>query len=101
MADDAVIFEAQVKGISNLKDLKTALKDAKSELLQFEAGTDGFARAQAKVSVLSEKMKDLGDSVRIQGSGVERLSQSFGLLREAFEGGSIEKAKIEIGRAHV
>lgn len=94
MADDAVIFEAQVKGISNLKDLKTALKDAKSELLQFEAGTDGFARAQAKVSVLSEKMKDLGDSVRIQGSGVERLSQSFGLLREAFEGGSIEKAKI-------
>lgn len=91
---EVVALEAQVKGISNIKELRTALKEAKNELLQFEVGSEGFTRAQAKVSALSEKMKDLGDSVKIQGSGVERLKQSFGLLTESLTSGSLDKAKL-------
>jgi hypothetical protein len=93
---DTVVLEAQVKGISNIKDLKAALKDAKNELLQFEVGTEAFSKAQKKVSALSEKMNDLGDSVRIQGSATERLSQSFSLLTQGLGSGSLDKAKLAL-----
>lgn len=91
---DVIAFEAQVKGIGNIKDLRQAIKEAKSELLQFEAGTEGFSRAQAKVSALTDKMNGLGDSARIQGTATERLSQSFGLLGESLRGADLEKAKV-------
>lgn len=102
MANDTIVFEAQVKGINNIKDLRQALKDAKNELLQFEAGTDGFNKAQAKVSALKDKLDGLGDSTRIQGTGVERLSQSFSLMAESagsFDGDKFKTALTGIGQA--
>lgn len=102
MANDTIVFEAQVKGINNIKDLRQALKDAKNELLQFEAGTEGFNKAQAKVSALRDKLDGLGDSTRIQGTGVERLGQSFSLMTEAagsFDGDKFKTALTGIGQA--
>ena len=102
MANDTIVFEAQVKGINNIKDLRQALKDAKNELLQFEAGTEGFNKAQAKVSALKDKLDGLGDSTRIQGTGVERLSQSFSLMTESaasFDGDKFKTALTGIGQA--
>jgi hypothetical protein len=102
MANDTIVFEAQVKGINNIKDLRQALKDAKNELLQFEAGTDGFNKAQAKVSALKDKLDGLGDSTRIQGTGVERLGQSFSLMAESagsFDGDKFKTALTGIGQA--
>lgn len=102
MANDTIVFEAQVKGINNIKDLRQALKDAKNELLQFEAGTEGFNKAQAKISALKNKLDGLGDSTRIQGTGVERLSQSFSLMTESaasFDGDKLKTALTGIGQA--
>ena len=82
------------KTVNNFSRLKNELKQAKSELLQFEVGTAGFAKAQANVSKLTDKMKDLNDSTRIQGTGVERLTQSFNLLTDSFSTGDIDKAKL-------
>ena len=70
------------KTVNNFSRLKNELKQAKSELLQFEVGTAGFAKAQANISKLTDKMKDLNDSTRIQGTGVERLTQSFKLITD-------------------
>lgn len=82
------------KTVNNFSRLKNELKQAKSELLQFEVGTAGFAKAQANISKLTDKMKDLNDSTRIQGTGVERLTQSFNLLTDSFSTGDIDKAKL-------
>ena len=82
------------KTVNNFSRLKNELKQAKSELLQFEAGTDGFSRVQAKISGLRDKLDGLNDSTRIQGTGVERLTQSFNLLTESFTSGDIDKAKV-------
>lgn len=82
------------KTVNNFSRLKNELKQAKSELLQFEAGTDGFSRVQAKISGLRDKLDGLNDSTRIQGTGVERLTQSFNLLSESFTSGDIDKAKV-------
>lgn len=82
------------KTVNNFSRLKNELKQAKSELLQFEVGTAGFAKAQANISKLTDKMKVLNDSTRIQGTGVERLTQSFNLLTDSFSTGDIDKAKL-------
>lgn len=84
------------KSISNIKELKQAIKDSKNELLQYEVGTEGFAKAQKNVSELTDRVKSLGDSAKIEGSGVERLSASFGLLGEAFTNGDLEKGKLAL-----
>lgn len=80
--------------ITSIKQLRQAIKEAKGELLQFDVGTDAFARAQQKVSKLTDKLGDLGDSAKIQGTGVERLSQSFSLLTQSLGSGDIDKAKL-------
>ena len=82
------------KTVNNFSRLKNELKQAKAELLQFEVGTAGFAKAQANVSKLTDKMNNLNDSTRIQGTGVERLTQSFNLLTDSFSTGDIDKAKL-------
>ncbi len=82
------------KTVNNFARLKSELKQAKSELLQFEAGSEGFAKVQSRVSQLKYKLDGLNDSTKIQGTGVERLTQSFNLLTESFSTGDIDKAKL-------
>ena len=84
------------KNIASLKELKQAIKDSRNELLKYDVGTEGFAKAQKNISELTDKVKDLGNSAKIQGTGVERLSASFGLLGEAFTSGDLDKGKLAL-----
>jgi hypothetical protein len=103
---EKIILQLEIDGvqrnIKGVQDLKKALKDSKDELLKFEAGTVGFAKAQKNVSALKDKLDGLGDSARIQGTGVERLRQSFSLLTESaasFDGDKLKTAFTGIGQA--
>lgn len=95
---DKVALEIEIGGVKHsielVKDLKKAINAAKSELLKFEEGTDGFKKAQKNISELSDKLDGIGDSAKIQGTGVERLHQSFGLLTQSLGSADLGKAKL-------
>ena len=94
MAEESVALDLEINGLTSVKALKDSLKEAKNELLKFNEGTKEFASAQARVSKLKDRMDGLGDSLKIQGTGVERLKQSFGLLTESLGSGDLNKAKL-------
>ena len=59
-----------------------------------------FFSAKNKVSISFHSLKmfikldDLGDSAKtLKGTGVEKLTSSFNLLKESFASGDIDKAK--------
>lgn len=77
------LFQERVKGAINeanaLKELKAELKAAQALAL------NGDGAAAKRVAELKDKIDDLKDStVTLQGSGVERLNTSIGLLTEGF-----------------
>ena len=81
--------------IKTMQDLKKAIKDANNELLQAgEVGTQSYAEAQKKVTDLKDKLGDLGDAAKIQGTAVEKLGASTGLLGEGFKNLDLDKIKI-------
>lgn len=94
MAEESVALDLEINGLTSVKALKDSLKEAKNELLKFNEGTKEFASAQARVSKLKDRMDGLGDSLKIQGTGAERLKQSFGLLTESLGSGDLGKAKL-------
>lgn len=92
MADEEeIIIDLKVNGFSKLK---ADLKAAKGELADFEFGTKGFTEAQKKIQDLQDKLGELSDATKIQGNSVERLSSSFGLLKESIATGDVDKAKL-------
>lgn len=81
--------------IKTMQDLKKAIKDANNELLQAgEVGTQSYADAQKKVTDLKDKLGDLGDAAKVQGTAVEKLGASTGLLGEGFKNLDLDKIKI-------
>lgn len=81
--------------IKTMQDLKKAIKDANNELLQAgEVGTQSYAQAQKKVTDLKDKLGDLGDAAKVQGTAVEKLGASTGLLGEGFKNLDLDKIKI-------
>ena len=94
MAEESVALDLEINGLTSVKALKDSLKEAKNELLKFNEGTKEFASAQARVSKLKDRMDGLGDSLKIQGTGAERLKQSFGLLTESLGSSDLGKAKL-------
>lgn len=81
--------------IKTMQDLKRAIKDANNELLQAgEVGTQSYAEAQKKVTDLKDKLEDLGDAAKVQGTAVEKLGASTGLLGEGFKNLDLDKIKI-------
>jgi hypothetical protein len=84
------------KTVNNFKDLKKEIRASKDELLKYAEGSDDFKRVQRNVSELQSAVKGLGDTARIEGSGVERLQRSFDLLGEGFLSGDLEKGKIAL-----
>jgi len=82
-----------------MQDLKKAIKDANNELLQAgEVGTQSYAEAQKKVTDLKDKLGDLGDAAKVQGTAVEKLGASTGLLGEGFKNLDLDKIKIGFNR---
>ena len=84
------------KTVDTFSGLKKEIRASKDELLKFAEGSDDFKRVQRNISNLQTSIKDLGDTAKIQGSGVERLQQSFNLLGEGFLTGDLEKGKIAL-----
>lgn len=86
------LFQARIKGAidesNSLKQLKIDLKAAQSAQL------NGDGKAAERVAELREKLKELKEtSNTLQGSGVERLQASTGLLTEGLEQFDFEKIK--------
>lgn len=72
----------------SLKQLRDELKKAKS------AALNGDGKAAKRVAELTDKMDDLRDSTKtLQGSGLERITSSFGLLGEGFKNFDFDKIK--------
>jgi len=101
MADNKTVIEVEVKGTeaaaNSLKNLKKELKEAQA------AALNGDGNAAKRVAELRDKLDDLNDSTKtLKGSGVERISSSFGLLEEGlknFDFGAIKTGFSGIGAA--
>jgi len=101
MADNKTVIEVEVKGTdaatNSLKNLKKELKEAQA------AALNGDGKAAKRVAELKDKLDDLNDSTKtLKGSGVERISSSFGLLGEGlknFDFGAIKTGFSGIGAA--
>jgi len=77
--------KAQVDQLSSaLIQQKDALQDLRIEA---KKTTNGFVEAKEKMSALKD------EAITLQGSGVERLEASFGLLREGFTTADSDKIK--------
>lgn len=75
--------------VNSLKAIKAELKAAQSAAL---AGNQDAAK---KVAELKDKLDDLKDSTKsLQGSGVEKVTSSFGLLGEGLRNFDFDKIKI-------
>jgi len=86
------LFQERIKGAidesNSLKQLKIDLKAAQS------AALNGDGAAAQKVAELKDKIDDLKDSTQsLQGSGVERLNTSMGLLTQGFQDFDMDKVK--------
>ena len=104
MADNTqkVGVEVEVKGaeksISSIKDLKTAIKQAKDEQVKmsesFGEGSEEYVKASKRLAELKDKVEDLNDSTQsLKGTGVESLSSSFGLLGDGLKNLDLDKIK--------
>ena len=81
--------------IKTMQDLKKAIKDANNELLQAgPVGSQSYAEAQKKVTELKDKLGDLGDAAKVQGTAMEKLQSSTGLLGEGFRNLDLDKIKL-------
>lgn len=70
---------------TGLKDLRKALKELVSLQGEVGVGSDQFKKLQKAINDTEGKLGDLNDSFHtLRGSGVERLNNSIGLLREGF-----------------
>lgn len=104
MADNTqkVGVEVEVKGaeksISSIKDLKTAIKQARDEQVKmsesFGEGSEEYVKASKRLAELKDKVEDLNDSTQsLKGTGVESLSSSFGLLGDGLKNLDLDKIK--------
>lgn len=76
-------------------ELNKALKSLISSQAQFTAGTEDYKKLQKAINETEGKIGDLKDGfTTLRGSGVERLTASFGLLREGLGSGDLDKAKM-------
>lgn len=87
---EKIAFSVELNGversITNVKELKKALKDAK------DASLNGDGKAAKAIADLNDKMEDLKDSTRsLQGSGVERSASSFRLLGDGLKNLDLDK----------
>ena len=81
----------------SLADIKKSLKELKSAALEVGEGGAGFRELTQQANELQDKLDDLKDSSKsLQGTGIEKLKSSFGLLTESFENADFGKLKIAL-----
>ena len=81
-------------GDNSIAGIRKSIKALKSEALSVGEAGAGFQELQKAANDLQDKLDDLGDSAKtLKGTGVEKLTSSFNLLKESFASGDIDKAK--------
>jgi hypothetical protein len=74
--------------------LNKQIKSTKSELDKFKIGTKEYDNASIRLKALQERLGDVTDAAKIQGSGFEKVSGSFNLFKESIGTADLGKAKI-------
>ena len=95
MAEDSkIVISVEIAGVEKqLKSLKD-IKQARKELT--EAALFGDKAAAKSLADLNDRLEDVGDSVKtLKGSGIEKISGSFGQLGEGFK--NLDTEKISTG----
>jgi hypothetical protein len=81
------------KTVNALTKLKTTLKETRAQLLTLDEGSKEFKKLSKEAAALQDKMDDLNDATKnFKGTGIEKLSQSFNLLKESFTNFDGQKA---------
>ena len=81
--------------LNTLSGIRKQIKDLKSQALEIGEGGKGFKELTQQANELQDKLDDLKDSSKsLQGTGIEKLQSSFGLLTDSFKNADFGKAKI-------
>lgn len=79
---------------NTLNGIKRSIKDLRSQALSIGEGGKGFKELTQQANELQDKLDDLKDSSKsLQGTGIEKLNSSFGLLTDSFKNADFGKAK--------
>lgn len=79
---------------NTLSSIKRSIKDLRSQALAIGEGGKGFKELTQQANELQDKLDDLKDSSKsLQGTGIEKLTSSFGLLTDSFKNADFGKAK--------
>jgi hypothetical protein len=106
MADNKTTIEVSIEAAEAAKtvqELKKSLKDLVNQQANVAAGSAEWKKLTQAINDTEGKIGDLTDSFKtLQGSGVERVTSSFNLLKEgftSFDSGKIKAAFNGIGAA--
>lgn len=96
MADSNQVINLQTKGDGEIKKATNSLKQLKQELKEAQAAAlNGDGAAAARVAELRDRLEDVRDATHtLQGSGVERVGNSFSMLGEGLMNFDWDKIKI-------
>lgn len=106
MADNKTTIEVSIQAAEaakTIQELKKSLKDLVNQQANVSAGSAEWKKLTKAINDTEGKIGDLTDSFKtLQGSGVDRVKNSFNLLKEgftSFDGGKIKAAFSGIGAA--
>lgn len=89
---DIKIVMDTANAANSVKDIKQSIKDLNNAALAVGEGGKGFSDLTKKAGELKNKMGDLNAQTNaLNGSGVEKLTASMGILKEAFTTANPEK----------
>lgn len=81
-------------GENSIAGIRKSIKALKSEALSVGESGKGFKQLTQRANELQDKLDDLKDSAKsLQGTGIEKLKSSFGLLTESFKNADFGKAQ--------
>ncbi len=79
---------------SSVKEVRAAIKDLQSALINLDEGSDEFIKASKKAGELQDKVADVKDSIRsFNNSPIENVTNSFGLLGQKIKNLDFKGAK--------
>ena len=79
---------------SSVKEVRAAIKDLQSALINLDEGSDEFIKASKKAGELQDKVADVKDSIRsFNNSPIENVTNSFSLLGQKIRALDFKGAK--------
>lgn len=89
--------EGAEESLNSIANIKKGIKELRSQALSIGEGGKGFKQLTQQANELQDKLDDLKDSSKsLQGTGIEKLKSSFGLLTESFKNADFGKLKTSL-----